>query len=181
MAKVEVSKIEKLIPDNLNANKGTEYGHHLMEKSFRELGAGRSILLDKNNKIIAGNKSTETAAAIGMQDVIIVESDGTKLVAVRRTDIDIDTKQGRELALADNSTSQANIEWDAEAVEKIKVQWKVEPEEWGVPDFSDPEPESEPKGEKVIGTKLIVECGDVTKLNDLFTELQKRGFECELK
>ena len=29
----------------------------MMEKSFSELGAGRSILIDKNGKIIAGNKS----------------------------------------------------------------------------------------------------------------------------
>ena len=96
--KTEVKKISDLIPDDKNANKGTEYGKHLMDKSFRQFGAGRSILLDKNNKIIAGNKSTEQCAEIGIEDVIIVESDGTKLIAVKRTDIDIDTKQGRELA-----------------------------------------------------------------------------------
>lgn len=34
---------------------------------------------------------------------------------------------------------------------------------------------------KMIDTRLIVECGDVTKLSLLFSELQDRGFKCELK
>lgn len=41
------TKIDKLVPDNINANKGTEYGQHLVEKSLREFGAGRSIQLTK--------------------------------------------------------------------------------------------------------------------------------------
>lgn len=140
---IKEGKIDDLILDNLNANKGTEYGGHLMEKSFRENGAGRSILIDKNNRIIAGNKSTETAASIGLQDVIIVESDGTKLIAVKRTDIDIDSKEGRELALGDNATSKANLEWDPEAIQQIQQQWNVQPEDWGIRDFVEGENNAE--------------------------------------
>lgn len=114
------TKIANLIPDNLNANKGTQYGQHLIEKSLRELGAGRSILLDKNNRIIAGNKTVENAANIGLEDVLIIETDGKQIVAVKRTDIDIDTEQGHKMAIADNSTSKANLEWDKEAIEKIE-------------------------------------------------------------
>ena len=43
------------------------------------------------------------------------------------------------------------------------------------------ENEEESPGKKVIDTRLIVECGDVTKLSLLFNELQERGFKCELK
>lgn len=181
MAKTTQTKIENLIPDNLNANKGTEFGHHLMEKSFREFGAGRSILLDKNGKIIAGNKSAETAAAIGLQNVIVIETDGTQLVAVKRTDIDIDSRQGRELALADNATSKANLEWDKEVIEQISENWDVDPEDWGIPTVEDLEETEDPEPKKEISTRLIVECGDVTKLSLLFSELQDRGFTCELK
>ena len=74
---VTTAKLSDLIPDDKNFNKGTEFGQHLIEKSLRENGAGRSILLDKNNRIIAGNKTTENAANIDMDDVIIVETDGT--------------------------------------------------------------------------------------------------------
>ena len=59
MAKIKKTKIEDLIPDDLNFNKGTQFGQSMIEKSLRTFGAGRSILLDKNNKIIAGNKTTE--------------------------------------------------------------------------------------------------------------------------
>lgn len=181
MGKTIETKIDKLVPDNLNANKGTEFGHHLIDKSFRELGAGRSILLDKNNRIIAGNKSTEKCMDIGIEDVIIVETDGTKLVAVKRTDIDLDSEKGRSLAIADNATSKANLEWDKEAIEQISEKWDIEPEDWGIPAFDEESEPDKPEQKKDISTKLIVECGDVVKLSALFSELQDRGFKCELK
>lgn len=131
--KVEQQKIADLIPDDRNFNRGKEFGQHLIEKSLRELGAGRSILIDKNNRIIAGNKTTENAAAIDMEDVIVVETDGTKLVAVKRTDIDLDSEQGRRMALADNATSAANLEWDEDALKAMEQEMdNFDPEEWGV-------------------------------------------------
>lgn len=144
---IKETKIDTLIPDNLNANKGTQYGLHLIEKSFRELGAGRSILLDKNNRIIAGNKSIEAAASIGLENIIIVETTGDQIVAVKRKDIDLDSQKGRELALADNSTSKANLDWDAEAVQQITQQWEIKPEDWGVRvEISENDPDEEWKG-----------------------------------
>jgi hypothetical protein len=132
MEKIIETKIANLIPDDRNANLGTEYGQRLIENSLSKFGAGRSILLDKNNRIIAGNKATENAGAIGMEDVIIVETDGKKLVAVKRTDIDLDTKEGREMALADNATSKANLKWDSASISLLKKEFKIEPKEWGI-------------------------------------------------
>jgi len=179
--KVSEIKIDQLVPDNLNANKGTEYGKHLMDKSFRQFGAGRSILLDKYGRIVAGNKSVEQCAEIGIDNVIVVETDGTKLVAVKRIDIDLDTKTGRELAISDNSTSKANLEWDQNAIQQIRENWDVDLDDWGVmlPELKFKDPEDEAK--KEISTKLIVECGEVMKLSELFSELQARGFTCKLK
>jgi len=123
-------KISELIPDDKNFNKGSQFGNSLIEKSFTKFGAGRSILLDKNNRIIAGNKSVENAAAIGMEDVQIVESDGKRIIAVKRTDIDLDSPEGREMALADNASAKANIIFDAELVEAELGEAVCE--EWGV-------------------------------------------------
>ena len=120
-------KAKDLIHDDKNFNKGSEVGAELIKKSFSKFGAGRSILLDKNNRIIAGNKSVEFS---GIDDVQIVESDGTKLIAVKRTDIDLDTPLGREMALADNASAKANIVFDAELIE-AEVGVAVA-EEWGV-------------------------------------------------
>ena len=132
-------KITELVPDGKNFNKGSEYGNSLIEKSFRKFGAGRSILIDKNNRIIAGNKSVENAAAIGMEDLQIVESDGKRIIAVKRMDIDLDTPEGRELALADNATAKANIVFDAELI--VAEVGEVVCEEWGV-ELKDEEHES---------------------------------------
>ena len=48
----KVIDIQELAQDGHNFNKGNEQGQQLMERSFRELGAGRSILLDRNGNII---------------------------------------------------------------------------------------------------------------------------------
>ena len=102
-------------PDVKNANKGTERGRYMVEASLRETGAGRSILLDKDGRIIAGNKTFEAASDIGLP-VRVVETDGTELVAVKRTDLDLDDDTGtaRKLAYYDNRAAQVGLDWDAE-------------------------------------------------------------------
>jgi hypothetical protein len=121
-----------LVLDDKNFNAGTENGQKLLEKSLRQFGAGRSILIDKNNRIIAGNKTVEQASNVGLKDVIIVETTGDKIVDVKRTDIDIDSRQGRELALADNAVAVADIEWDIKTIGAVAGEWDIEPSEWGV-------------------------------------------------
>jgi len=128
----KIIDISELIPDDENANKGSEFGNSLIEKSLRQFGAGRSILLDKNNRIVAGNKTIENAASIGLNDVIIVETDGTKLVAVKRNDIDLNTKEGREMALADNASAKASITWDDEVIEQLNEKFEIDTKGWGV-------------------------------------------------
>ena len=97
-SKVEVVDIDDLIQDSRNFNRGNEQGQELMERSFKELGAGRSILLDRNGNIIAGNKSQKAAIAAGIKRVRVVETTGDELVAVKRTDVDIDSAEGRKTA-----------------------------------------------------------------------------------
>lgn len=170
------------MPDNNNFNKGTEYGDRLMDESLRRFGLGRSILIDKNNRIIAGNKTAEKAADIGFTDVLVVEVDGNQLVAVKRKDIDLDTSKGRELALADNATGKANLSWDERMIAEMAAKFDFNPDDWGVDvSMEEPDNEEEEQTKKEISTRLIVECGDVSKLSMLFSELQERGFKCELK
>lgn len=113
--------ISDLQPDNNNFNKHTEFGMSLLEKSVRKFGMGRSILIDKNNKIIAGNGITETAANVGIENVRVIETDGNEIIAVKRNDIDLDTEEGKEMALADNATNAANLAWDYKALKEEGV------------------------------------------------------------
>lgn len=116
MNKKPIKKLEDLTPDGENFNRHTEFGQKLLEDSLRKFGAGRSILVDKDGNIIAGNSTTETAAAIGMEDVIVVPTDGKKLVVVQRTDLSLDSPEGREMALADNMTALKGIDIDLDKV-----------------------------------------------------------------
>ena len=180
MKNIKEAKLTDLVPDNLNANKHSEYGMHLLEKSISELGLGRSIVVDKNNRIIGGNGVVEVAALLGLEECIVVPTNGKQLVVVKREDVDIDSVLGRSLCLADNATSKANLSWDRENIAKIQDEWsEIDIEDWGIPE-NEPEQPPEPE-KKTLSTRLIVECGDVTKLSALFSELQDRGFKCELK
>lgn len=163
-------KLDSLRPDLKNANKGTQYGDHLLEKSLRELGAGRSILIDKHGNVVAGNKTLGKAAELGMDEVIIVPSDGTKLVVVQRTDIDIDSKRGRELALADNKVGQVNLDFDAEVVDALGAEFDIDLTDW---EFEVIEPDdaqvSLPSGEK-----------EFTQITFTLTDLQAQDVKTAL-
>lgn len=129
----QVVNIEELVQDDHNFNKGTKKGQALMEKSFTELGAGRSILIDKDGRIIAGNKSQRAAMAAGIKKVRVIESDGTELIAVKRTDVALDSKEGRELALADNVTTQVNLAWDKVELAAISELQGIDLPDWNLP------------------------------------------------
>lgn len=177
MAKIKESTIDKLIPDDRNNNKGTEFGNHLIEKSLRKLGAGRSIVLDKNNRIICGNKTIEGAASIGIENIIIVETTGNEIVCVKRMDIDLDSSKGRELALADNATAKANIKWDEDVIKEISAEFDIVPKDWGID--IELEEITEPTFDGTAKPmKLIVECKNQEESDHLLDELTGRGYKC---
>jgi DNA modification methylase len=113
--------MDDLRPDARNANRGTTRGAAMLEKSLRKHGAGRSILVDREGRVIAGNKTLENAQNAGMKEIIVVPSDGTKLVVVQRTDLDLSKdKSAKELAVADNRVSELSLEWNEEVLAGLK-------------------------------------------------------------
>ncbi len=110
--KIEVVNLEQFRPDENNANKGTERGLRILDDSLRELGAGRSILVDKHGVILAGNKTQERAVDIGLTDAIVVHTNGTQLVVVQRDDLDATEPAGRKMGLLDNRSSEVGLAWD---------------------------------------------------------------------
>ena len=183
MAKLIKSKIENLTPDDHNFNKGSEYGNHLIEKSFREFGAGRSILIDRNNRIIAGNKSIEAASLIGMENVVIVETTGDEIVAVKRTDIDLDSKKGRELALADNATNKANLDFDEEEISKLSEQFEFDASDWGIDLGIDVDVEEAElsEDEKPFVVKLTFDNErQIKEFNQKYSEQLRNEFNCSI-
>lgn len=110
-----IKKLTDLQPDPHNANLGSERGAGLIKQSLEQLGAGRSILADREGIIIAGNKTLEQAVELGLA-VRVVDTDGKELVVVRRTDLDLSDPAGaaRQLAYVDNLSTQVDLVWSAE-------------------------------------------------------------------
>jgi len=114
------AKLTRFSQDPENLNKGTDRGRRMLSQSIQDLGAGRSILVDRNGVIIAGNKTAEAAIAEGLEDAIVVQTQGDKVVVVQRTDLDL-TKdpKAKQLAIADNRIAEIDLSWDAEALQKV--------------------------------------------------------------
>jgi hypothetical protein len=129
-SKMDKATIKDLNFDTKNANKHTEKGMRLLEKSLSKLGAGRSILLDKDNNIIAGNGVIEVAGQIGLENIKIIETDGNEIIAVKRNDVSINSKKGRELALADNQTAKMGIDFDFEVIDNLANEFDLNLKEW---------------------------------------------------
>lgn len=104
----------ELKSDPRNYRIHTDKNKRLIRKSLEDCGAGRSILFDKDDCIIAGNGVYEQAQALGLP-VRVIESDGTKLIAIKRTDLSTEDARRKALALADNYTSDTSI-FDFDAI-----------------------------------------------------------------
>lgn len=117
MTNLRTIPLSDLKPLRKNPRKATRRSQSLLEQSFEQNGAGRSVLLAANGDILAGNHATETYANIMDNDnVLVVDTDGTQLVAVRRQDIpDANDPRAQRLILADNRASDV-ADYDAEVL-----------------------------------------------------------------
>lgn len=86
----------------------------VIRKSLEDCGAGRSVLMDKDNYLIAGNGVYEQAQELGIP-VRIIETDGKELVVVKRKDLALGDNRRKLLALADNHASDTS-EFDMDLV-----------------------------------------------------------------
>lgn len=164
MSEKELKTIDDLTPDADNFNRHTEFGQKILEDSLRKFGAGRSVLVDKDGNIIAGNGVVETAASIGLDKIKVVETDGTELVVVRRKDLELDSPEGRELALADNMTALKGIDLDLAKVQEtlgddLAKAWGME-----IPEVQKQAKEDDFDTDKPVET--VCKKGDIWKLGN---------------
>lgn len=104
-------EIKDLKQDKRNYRKHNEKNISLIKKSVDDCGLGRSIVIDKNNEIIAGNGLV--SAISKNTPVKVIETDGSELVVVKRTDLDTNDEKRKQLAVMDNSASDSS-EFDME-------------------------------------------------------------------
>ena len=119
-----MTSINSLHSDHKNARKRTDQSAKLIEESLKRYGAARSIVIDEDNRILAGNGTIKGAKAAGIKNVRIIETDGTEVIAVKRTGLTEDEKVG--LALADNRTSDLS-DWDQEMLRRLSEEHDLQP------------------------------------------------------
>ena len=139
--------------DKRNYRKHDKKNKTLIKKSLEKFGAGRSIVVDAEGEIIGGNGVYEQAQKLGLKTKI-VETDGSELVVVKRTDLKTDDEKRKALAVMDNSTSDTS-EFDLELLTDdfsvdelqdfgIELPEEEEEQEMKVPDVLEKEDSDKP-------------------------------------
>lgn len=119
-----MATLSDLKQDHKNARKRTETSASLLKESLQRYGPARSIVIDEDDRILAGNGTVEAALNLGIEGLRIVDASPNEIIAVRRTGLTEDQKVG--LALADNRTADL-AEWDAEMLHRLSEEHDIAP------------------------------------------------------
>ena len=163
--------------DKRNYRKHDKKNKSLIKKSLEKFGAGRSIVVDAEGEIIGGNGVYEQAQKLGLKTKI-VETDGSELVVVKRTDLKTDDEKRKALAVMDNSTSDTS-EFD---LELLTADFSVDE----LSDFGIELPEEKEEDNSKYSIKIkppvytkkkekkpkLSECVDLEKYNQLKKEIE---------
>jgi len=114
--KITETDISKLTPDPNNARKRTPLSASVIRKSLEQFGAARSIVVDENDVIRAGNGTYEEAGQLGIEKVVTIEVDGNTIVAVKRKGLT--EEQWKQYAIADNTASDFST-WDFDILSEL--------------------------------------------------------------
>ena len=119
-----MTSIKDLKSDHKNARRRTDRSASLIAESLKRYGAARSIVIDEDGRILAGNGTVEGAKKAGIDKLRIIEAEGDELIAVRRAGLSEDEKVG--LALADNRSSDLS-EWDHDMLRQLSEEHDLTP------------------------------------------------------
>lgn len=170
-------QIKDLKQDKRNYRKHNQQNLDLIKKSVSEVGLGRSVVIDNENEIVCGNGLVSTLDK--NTPIKVIETDGSELVVVKRTDLKTDDEKRKQLAIMDNSTSDSS-EFD---LESLQADFDVEQlQDWGL----DVEFESLEENIKDISNdikesyEVVCECSNEEEQEMLFYKLTNEGIKCRL-
>ena len=101
---VEVVPLDALTPLADNPRTHTSRGIDVITASLDRVGAARSGVIDEARTILVGNGLHEAAAQAGYREALVVTTDGTRPVFVRRTGLS--PTQKARLIVDDNRASE---------------------------------------------------------------------------
>lgn len=114
-----IRSVKDLTLDRGNVNRGTDRGRAMVGASIDAYGYGRSVLVDADGVLIAGEKTTLAAKQRGAK-VKVVQVRGDELVVVQRLDArlkDDPEFKARGLSIADNRTAEVGLDFDVALLE----------------------------------------------------------------
>jgi DNA modification methylase len=106
-----MAHISELTPDPANRRSHNPRNVGMLVDALHKVGAARSIVIDENGVVLAGNATLDAAAEAGITGLQIVDADGSTVIAVRRSGLT--DAQKRDLALYDNRTAEL-ASWNVE-------------------------------------------------------------------
>lgn len=163
--------------DSRNYRKHNQKNKDLIRKSLEECGTGRSIVIDNEDEIIAGNGVYEQAKALNIP-LKIIETDGSELVVVKRTDLQTNDDVRKKLAVMDNSTSDTS-EFDLELLSFDFDSFDLEEMGIDIPDDKGDKQKDISNDLKEIH-EVVVECDSEIEQEQIFSKLTEMGLKCRL-
>ena len=112
-------KISDFRPQQRNANRHTQRGLGMLDKSMADNGFIGAMTSAADGEIFDGSARLETAYdRFGEEvDPIVVDADGTRPIIVRRVDIPSASHPiAKKLAIAANRIAQVDLDWDPEVL-----------------------------------------------------------------
>jgi DNA methylase len=113
--------MSEIRPQARNANRHTQRGMQALETSIATDGWIGAITVAADGETFDGSARVEKTAENGMLDeAIVVDSDGTRPIVVRRTDIPTATDpRAVRLGVAANRVAALNLEWEPDILAGI--------------------------------------------------------------
>src|ERR1017187_3822007 len=105
-----------------NANKHTERGMDMLEKSMQQVGYTAPIIVANDGEAISGSARHEAAANVFGADSepIVVKSDGTRPIVVVRTDVpNAQSAKAKQIAVLENRVAEINLAWEPAVMQEL--------------------------------------------------------------
>lgn len=122
MSKRNRETLARFKPQQRNANKHTARGLKLLDDSIQRDGWIGAMTVAADGETFDGSARLERSAEIFGEDTapIIVESDGTRPVIVKRVDIpNVADPRAKRLGLAANRIAEIDLAWDEDVIAEI--------------------------------------------------------------
>lgn len=174
---IDYKKIDDLIPYIKNSRTHSPQQIQQLAASIKEFGWTNPILLDGDNGIIAGHGRLAAARLLNQIEVPTIQLNG------------LNENQKRAYIIADNKLA-LNAGWDIEFLNLEIKDLQDAGFDLNLMGFSAEElKEFAPNEDKIIEDMnikdesrnlLMIECISEHELQNLFEEMQERGFECKI-